>query len=226
MTETRVNPGIERALALATGREAGVALAVVVALVALLFAYLATTGIRITSVRHALLPFVWIGVSVWLVLTLHERAITPSTGRSWIAVAVGVGYFVLLAAVGSPLGLSTEATDLQVVWATPGWGPMVLYAGSTFRVALVPFEVVGYLALTYAVYRAVTVTSRSVFAGTLALFSCVSCALPLLAAVAGLFGASVATLHPGSATYDVATSVFVLTAVLLVAGTPLSPRDT
>jgi len=210
------NPGVDRALAVATSRETGAALAVTGALVALLFAYVSRTGARVVSVRHALLPFVWIGVSVWLVLWL--RAYGPEAGRSWAAWLVGAGYFLLLGVVGSTFGLAGEATGVRVVWATPGWGPMAVYAGSLLRVVVVPFEVAGYLGLAYAVARAVAATSKSALAGTVALFGCVSCTLPLVAAVAGAFGASALAVSPAGFTYDVATAVFVLTAVLLAAG--------
>jgi hypothetical protein len=100
----------------------------------------------------------------------------------------------------------------------PGWGPAVTYAGSGLTLTLVPFRVVGYLALAYLVYATVLDAARSAVTGALGLLSCVSCSWPVLASlasgVAGSGSGIAAAVTTGS--YGLSTLVFVVTVTLLV----------
>jgi hypothetical protein len=186
-------------------------------LVGLLLAYLVKTGESVLSTRHTLLPFVWIVASIWLVVFLYTSG--PPRLRPRVGALVAVGYLLLLSGVGEVLGPSNAAVGLSVTWATPGWGPIISYSNEFIAAVIIPFEFIGYLALTYAVYRAVAGTSRGAVAGLLGLFSCIGCVIPLFAAVAGIFGGSSVALTAGAATYDLATGVFLLTVILLAVAT-------
>ncbi|WP_436934937.1 DUF7546 family protein [Halovenus marina] len=207
------NQGIRRAVEFLLRPASVLAFLAWFLLVGLLFAYVGRTGAAVTSTRHTLLPFVWIVASIWLVVYLYTSG--PPRLRPRLGAAVAVGYLFLLSYVGGVVDLTTANNGLTVTWATPGWGPIISYSNAQIAAVLIPFEVIGYLALTYAVYRAVAGTSRGAVAGLLGLFSCISCVIPVFAAVAGIFGGSSVALSAGSATYDLATGVFVLTVVLL-----------
>ncbi len=211
------NPGITRAFELLASRASVVSLSVLVVHVGVLLAYAQSSGTVIAPER-AMVPLVWIAFAVWLVVYLHQHA--HRVGSSAFALAVGIGYFLLLAAIGGTVSLGTEATGLTVEPATPGWGPIVLYGAAFAQVAVVPFELVGYLALSYGVYRAVAATSRGVLAGLFGLFACIGCTLPLIAALVSVFTGATVAIQPGSVTYELATGVFVLTVIILAATIP------
>lgn len=215
-TVTR-NPGVDRALDLVTSRAALLGLSVLVAHTALLLGYLHATG-TVIAPRRAMVPIVWTTLAVWFVAHLHWRGRPTDSGL--FAPAVGAGYFLVLAGLGGILGLGAEGTSLTVLSSTPGWGPVVLGSIPPVQVVLVPFKTVGYLALSYGVYRAVAVTSRGALAGILGLFACVSCTLPVIAAVGSVLTGTTLALQPGSMSYDLATGVFVLTIALLAVAVP------
>lgn len=217
MNAFRTNPGIERALGLATSRASLVSLSVLAAHVVAVVVYAGVTGTAVAP-RRAMVPLTWVAFAVWLVVHLREKAAVEAA--SLAAVAVGVGYFLLLAAVGGVVSLGASTVGVGVEPATPGWGPLVFVAAGPVAVAVVPFEVVGYVALSYGVSRAVAATSRGALAGLVGLFACIGCTLPLVAAVASVFAGVTLAIGPTSATYDLATGVFVLTVVLLAAAVP------
>lgn len=217
MSTVTKNPGVNRALDLVMSRASLLGLAVLTAHIAGLLAYLHATGTLIAP-RRAMVPIVWISVAVWLVAHLYERGLPAESGL--FAPAVGAGYFLVLASIGGILGLGAESTSLAVQNGTPGWGPVVLGSVAPVQVVLVPFKVVGYLALSYGVYRAIAAASRGAVAGVLGLFACISCSLPVIAAVGSIFTGATLALQPGSLTYDLATGVFVLTVVLLAVAVP------
>jgi len=186
-----------------TSRAALIAGLVGLGQIVLLIGYVAATGTQVLSVRHALLPVVWITLSVWLVLTLREEA----RSFSGSAAAIGVTYFFVLAAISGVIGLSGGATGTVLVWATPGWGPIVVYGGPLLSVVVIPFEVVGYLALSYGIYRAVRVSSNSAAVGLVGLFSCVGCAFSLIAGIVGFVDGTTVAFQPGGIDYELATVV-------------------
>ncbi|SDJ44845.1 hypothetical protein SAMN05216226_103246 [Halovenus aranensis] len=219
MSTVTQNPGVDRALRLVTAPPALVGLAVLAVGTALIVGHVAVTGTAIDPSR-AVVPLIWTALSVWFVLYLRYRGQAPS--RQWTALAVGVGYFSVLAVLGGLVTLGAETTDVAVEVAPPGWGPVLLASFPPVQTALIPFEVVGYLALAYGVYRAVAATARGAVAGLLGLFACVSCTLPLVGAVVGVLTGSTLAYQPGSLSYDISTAVFVATVLLLAVAVPTS----
>jgi hypothetical protein len=229
MTETARNRGIARALAVSTSREALLAMAVLLAQIVAIFAYLATTETVVLSVRETLYPVVWITVSVYLVTSLWRRG--PGIRSSTVALAAGVGYFLLLAGIagllqpGPMLGGHHGATGVATFWASPGWGPVVAVGTGPVLVTVIPFKMIGYAALAYGVGAAVAASSRGSLAGIVGLFSCVGCVLPVVAAAGGLFGSAGAVAAAATGSYDIGTGLFVLTVGLLLAGVPMRDAD-
>lgn len=185
--------------------------------------YLLFAEVRVTDPLILVYPLVWINVGLWAIW----RADPPAAGRRR-RLAVGllaVAYFGVLAVVGGVVDLSHLAhghghsTRVRLVYATlpPGFGPALLYSGPLVGLNLLPYQLVGYLALAYLVYGTVLEATGSAISGLLGLFSCVSCTWPVIGTVvAGLFGT-------GSAVYAVAlgqsyalsTLVFVSAVLLL-----------
>ncbi|NHN49923.1 hypothetical protein G9464_20345 [Halostella sp. JP-L12] len=171
------------------------------------------------NVAYAL---IWINVGAWAILRTDPPPASPRQRR--IALGVAAGYFVLLAAVGglvsvgdlfSPVDL--PATGPRIAWLIPGWGPAVTYVGDLVTVALLPYRVVGYLALAYLVYATVLDAAGAAVSGVLGLLSCVSCTWPVLASLAtGLLGGSSAlALAVTTWSHELSTVVFVATVALL-----------
>lgn len=220
MTEHPPARGLNRALSLALSRASVIALFVLVGQVAILFGYLLWTKAMVVSTQSVLYPIIWITLGVWLVLVL--RADGPEHDRSLFGLAVAGGYLLALAVIGDMLGTTTGAIGGTIISALPGWGPIVRVSLSPIQIVLVPFEVVGYLALSYGVYRAIAASKNGFAAGFFGLFSCVGCSLGLLGAVASaVTGATVAVQPAG---YGPATAVYALTVILLVV--TLLPNET
>lgn len=186
-------------------------------------AYVAFVGDPPSTLRYVLLltyPFVWIDLSLWA----YWRVDPPGAPRRRRAVvgAVAGGYLLVLSYFGGVVGpgAGEVATGLRIVTyqIPPGFAPAALYSGSTLSVNLIPFKVVGYLALAYLLYVTLLDAVGSAAAGVLGLFSCVSCTFPLIAGLAsGLAGGSAAlatTITEQS--YGISTAVFVVTVLLLV----------
>jgi len=84
-------------------------------------------------------------------------------------------------------------------------------------VTVLPFEVVGYLALAALVYTVALAGARAAVAGLLGVATCVGCLWPVgaaLAAALGGVGSPLATAVPRVA-YDLSTALFVVTAGVL-----------
>lgn len=185
----------------------------------LLFVYVLVADVTITAPRFLLYPFVWINVGLWGIARV--RVPPASDAQRYRAVAIAVGYFAVLAVAGGLVGLAGGGPTgfrLAVSSLPPGWGPAVLYAGEFLRVSLLPFKVVGYVALAYLVYATVLDAAGTAAGGLLGLFSCVSCTLPILASLAsGFLGGTGALVAAATAqSYGLSTVVFVLTVGLLV----------
>lgn len=163
-------------------------------------------------------PFVWLNVAG--LVAFHVRPTTASARRRAVALAVAVGYGLVLGYVGGVFGSGGQGTGLRAVLAAPpGFSPTVVYSGATLAVVLTPWKVAGYLALSYLVYVTVVDASGGVAGGALGLFSCVSCVLPIVASVIGGFAGVGATLYQAALyqSYGLSTAVFLLSVVLLYA---------
>ncbi|WP_232688303.1 DUF7546 family protein [Halobacterium zhouii] len=178
-----------------------------------LAAYASLSGTDITSVRYLVYPFVWMNVAAWAVLRVAPRS-GPLRTRV-LAAFVGTTYFAVLLYVAGFLGHGhASMTGLRVVSAAPGWGPMVAYQNAWIRLYVVPFQVIGYAALSYLLYATILDATRAAVSGTLGLVSCVGCAWTLVAPFIAGGSAVGAVLYNWS--YDLTTVVFVLTVALLV----------
>lgn len=190
----------------------------------LLSAYLFSSGATVLAPRYLLYPWVWVNVGL---LAVWHRWTRPSadgtrtrSGHRLLAGGVAVGYGLLLTWLDGTLAAgSATTTAVRVVWTLPpGWGPAVFYDGSLLRVTLLPFKLVGYAALSALVYGLVCdAQGERAIVGLVGLFSCVSCTLPVAAAlVSGLVGGSVGlTAATAPWSYDLSTLSFVLAVTLL-----------
>lgn len=221
MSGTARRRGLRRAVSVATSPEMRLSLAVLAVNVILIIAYLAVTGTVVHSVENTLYPVVWIALGIYLGGALIRRG--PTLTGSTLGVVVAVGYAVVLAATGTPLGVGGETNTAMLMWATPGWGPILMYSIGPIGGTLLPFEIAGYAALSYAVGCAVAAGSRGALAGTLGLFTCIGCILPVIGAVVGLFGGTAVALQPAATSYGLATGLFAATVVLLLATIPMEP---
>jgi hypothetical protein len=171
------------------------------------------------AVRYWLFPLVWINVGLWAIVRTRPTPTAPRQRR--IAAAIAVGYFGVLAYFGGVIGLAStpDISTLRVVLLDlpPGWGPAVLYDGTLVGVTLMPYKLVGYVALAYLVYATVLDAAGSAIGGLLGLLSCVSCTWPVLATlVTGVVGSGSAVANAAyGGTYGLSTVVFVVTVGLL-----------
>lgn len=163
-------------------------------------------------------PWVWLNVSWWSYRTTNVGR--APWRRRLLGAAVGIGYFLLLARVGGIVlpGIGGLATGLRVVTyqVPPGFAPAVLYSGNVVVVNLIPYQVIGYAALAHLVYATVVDVSGSAAAGVVGIFSCVSCAFPIVAAtLSAVTGGATFAASIGQGSYALSTVVFVATVGLL-----------
>jgi hypothetical protein len=190
--------------------------------------YFVLTGTTVQAVRYVLYPFVWINVGVLAVVHVTPRA----TGRRTrlAAAVVAAGYFLVLGLLSGLVSVDTAALlgtyghghthahvhGFQLTMTTPGWGPRVGYAGSVLTVNVVPFRVIGYLALAYLVYDALLDVAGAALSGLLGLGTCLSCTLPIAGSfAAGLAGGTGVATALSTLSVDVSTAVFVASVALL-----------
>ncbi|SDM19243.1 hypothetical protein SAMN04487949_1221 [Halogranum gelatinilyticum] len=190
--------------------------------------YLLFMPVRVQSWRFILYGFLWINVGVFAVWKTNPTPSDPRTRR--IALLVAAGYFLVLAVAGGILGPShtspiaalltdghthshgatTAAASYELRMLPPGWGPAFVYQGAWVMLILMPYKVVGYLALAYLVYATVIDAVTASISGALGLLSCISCTWPILGSLAAsVFGsgsavAVAATTWP----YDISTVAF------------------
>lgn len=170
------------------------------------------------ELRYVVYPFVWINAGLWAVLRASPSA--GSRRHRLVGLAVGAGYFLLVMAVPGNVGLGMAAEpSLRVGWYVPGWGPLVAVSSPWIRLYLVPFEVLGYAALSYLVYANVLDLARGTLSGALGLVTCVGCTVPVLAPLVGLLGgpATGLTTTAYAWSYDLGTALYLLTLGLLLA---------
>ncbi|GKZ13866.1 MULTISPECIES: DUF7546 family protein [Haladaptatus] len=185
-----------------------------------LLLYFATSNYTSGELRYLLYPFIWINVAVLAVWKTNP--IAGNDRDKLVGLAVAAGYFLLVGYFGGLFGPAHSMpgmadSSLRIAWLPPGWGPALLFHNSLVRVSILPFKLVGYLALAYLVYATILDAAGSAISGILGLFSCVSCSWPIVASlVTGVAGAGsglAATVSSGS--YDISTVVFVVTVALL-----------
>lgn len=225
MSDTARSRGIARAVALSTSREALLTATVLLAQIVAVLAYLGVTGTQVLSLRETLYPVAWITISVYFVAYLWRYG--PDIRSSTVALAAGVGYFLLLALLSGIvwpghqlLGHGMGGADVTVFWRSPGWGPTASYSSSIVQGTIIPFKLVAYSALAYGIAAAVAASSRGALAGFVGMFSCVGCMLPIIGAVAGLFGGSGAVASTINGNYDIGTAVFAITVLVLLVTIP------
>lgn len=135
-------------------------------------AYTVLTGVTVPGFRYAIIPFIWINVAAWAVL----RAAPTTRGIKHRAVTFGsaAAYFLLILYLSGLLGPGstaleqvTGAAGFGVTWRSIGWGPTLLYSGKWVSLVLIPYQVIGYLALAYLLYVAVLDITNSAFGGIL-----------------------------------------------------------
>jgi hypothetical protein len=198
--------------------------AVIGAELALLVGYVGLTGATPTAVRYLLYPFVWLNVSLWAVLATAPPDASPRLRR--VVLVGAAGYLSVLAYAGGVLELSHLGHSHShgppsglVVFTSlpPGWGPTLVYDHAAFTLTLVPYQFVGYLALTYLVYVAMLDTATAALSGAVGLLSCASCSWPVFASLlAGAVGGSAIAATTYSLSVDLSTAAFVAAVGLLL----------
>lgn len=200
------------------------ALLVLVEFLAVLL-YLGFAPVEPRQLRTYVYPFVWINLGLWAVVATDPPPAPGARQRRLAAVAAG-GYLLVLAYAGGLLAAGHElvggTAGVYVALETlpPGWGPLVVANTALVKLTVVPYKVVGYLALAYLVYVLAldAVGASSMFGGLLGLFSCVSCSWPVLATIAtGVAGSGTALATAANQeVYGLSTLVYVVTVGLLV----------
>lgn len=191
---------------------------IVIVQTALVGWYLTTFEVGVESVRYIVYPFIWINVGLWAVL--NARPVTATRRMQAIAVGVSTLYFIVLLVLPEKIGLAGDSpftSGFEIRSAVPGWGPAFSYSGSLVRAHLIPFEVIGYGALSYLVYVNVVRISRASLAGVLGIATCVGCTVPVLVPLLGILGGTGTTLASTAYTwsYDIGTVVYVVVVALL-----------
>jgi hypothetical protein len=181
----------------------------------LLGAYFSVSSTTVLAPRYVLYPFVWINTALLALLVVDRPRVDGR--RRLVAVAVAVCYLGVLSWLDGTVAAGTGAGTVRVFALSPGWGPALLYDG-VVRLALFPYRVVGSLALAYLVYALVADTVGSgLLGGAVGLLSCVSCTLPVAAAVlSGLLGGGLGlTVASNPLAYDLSTLAYVVSVGLL-----------
>jgi hypothetical protein len=188
--------------------------------------YVLLTPAGLDPPRYTLYGLLWVGVGL-AVLRRETTVVRSASARARrVATGVAVAYLGALVLAGGVVVLGGVPGAVADGWVVrtlpPGWGPALVYGGEAVALVLMPARVVGYLALAALVRGTVldaagTDALRSGVPGLFALFSCVSCSLPILAGAATVvFGAGSALAATTAAlSYDLSTLVFLVTVGLL-----------
>jgi hypothetical protein len=182
----------------------------------LVLLYLSVSAVQVDSVFSIIYPFIWINIGLWAIVRTKPA---PRTKRhQYLAGAVSVGYLLALFVLGGMAWVAHPeiAQGFDVSMLAPGIGPVIAYNGRLIRFTLVPFLVVGYVALTYLVYATLLDAAGSAIGSVFGLFSCLSCVWPLIAPVfVGVFGSAGAATAASLQSYVAGTVIFLGTVALL-----------
>jgi hypothetical protein len=137
------------------------------------------------SARYAIYPLLWINAAIYAIGSVD---LPSAPGRRRAAVgAVAVGYLLALAWLGGLVRL--DPIDAPGIYlhslGSPGWGPRIVVMTSIGYLQVIPYRVIGYPALAFLLYARLLETGGAVLKSAVGLVSCVSCSLPLFAALAG-----------------------------------------
>lgn len=187
--------------------------------------YFLLTPAVMTDPRYVAYPLLWIAASVWAVARVEPPA--ASERARWAAGLLAAGYVLLLAFLTGLLAVyltsgghsHSHIHGLQVTMTAPGWGPRIAWVTQLFHVYFVPFRVIGYLALGYLLYAAVLDLSTVTLSGAFGLATCLSCAFPVVASLAGGLGGAAFAGAVTTYSLDISTAAF-LAAVGLLALRP------
>ena len=171
-------------------------------------------------------PFVWLNLSAWV---LWHASPPPAPRRTkWAARGLAGVYFLVIAYFGGMLqtgyafsNTSEVPTDQLVtglgllIELPPGYSPALTYSGYYVTSTVMPYMLVGFLALSYLVYAAILSARASATAGLIGIFSCVGCSFPLVAALLSGGAASTVAAFVYSRAYTLSTIVFALTLLVL-----------
>jgi len=179
----------------------------------------ATTATSWQGVFQYLYPLVWINAGLLVIVKTAPPPVPTKQRRR--ALAVGVVYFLVLAAIGGIVRPGSPGIEsymqLNLLYRPPGWNPMFAYFGEVVSLTLIPYKLVGYGALSYLIYVMVLDTSGVSLGSLTGLFSCVSCVLgilvPTISSVLGGTTAAVGQVVPQS--YGAATVVYLVSLALL-----------
>jgi hypothetical protein len=218
-----------RLQAIAGNRDVRLLALVVAVELCLLGLYFTVTPAEMTELRYTLYPFVWINISIWVV----RKTTSPRASRrhELFASTVAAAYFFVLCWLAGLVGFTltgnpTELLGVTVGYGSPGW-ERVRVVTPLAHLTLIPFRVVGYLALSYLVYVTILEATVAAVSGALGFVACLSCGVPIITSLAtGLFGAS-AGLTGSLYTHavDISTAVFLLAVGLLYYWTGPGPAS-
>lgn len=226
MDATRLTTLTRRRLVRGPGRWLA---AVVVVEALMVLAYFRVADATVSTPRYVVYPLVWITVGLWAVAAADPPR--ASLRSRVVAGVVAYGYFVVLVVLAGLVGLVAGSDPhaplgFSIGMGSPGWGPRVGYISTTFYATLVPYQVVGYLALSYLVYVRILDATSAAAAGVLGFVSCIGCSFQIVAsAVSGIAGGSSAlTAAVYRAPIDASTGVFLLSIGLLYFSPAVSRR--
>lgn len=189
---------------------------------ALIVGYLSVSTAKITDPLPTIVyPMVWINVSLLAIATTQPSPSSPR--RRWIAAGITLAYGLVLFVLGGVISpghlfhghVHATGISIQLLELPPGWNPAVFYGGAYLSIAVIPYKVIGYIALGYLVFQTILDVSGSAILGVTGLFSCVSCTWPLIGAiVTSAFGGAIGTLAM-THSYTLSTLVFLSAVGLL-----------
>ncbi len=172
-----------------------------------------------TDLRYLAYPFIWINTSVWVVYKT-EHISSENKYITVLVLFISIFYFLVLLYIPGLIGFSTQKSTegLYLSIVTPGWGPIISYTGNLIQFTIIPFQVIGYLSISYLIYISLLNTTKSsIVGGLLGLFTCVGCVTPIFASLLGFLGGGLTSLTTSaySFSYDIGTIIFLITIWLL-----------